>query len=70
MNSKSFLYILRILSFDIKSNPGPVYNNKSLDPNVFKSKGIHLIYLYVNRLLSKIDEIRYIAEGVNAALIE
>ena len=37
--------------------------------NVFKSKGIHLLHLNVNSLLPKIDEIRYIAECTNAAVI-
>ena len=71
-NNKSFLHILLILSGDITLNPGPVYNNKSLDSNkcnVFKSKGIHLIHLNVNSLLPKIDEICYIAECANAAVI-
>ena len=72
MNNKSFLRILLILSGDISLNPGPVYNNGSLDSNewnVFKSKGILLIHLNVNILLPKIDEIRYIAERTNAAVI-
>ena len=71
MNSKSFLCILLILSGDISVNPGPVYNNESLDSNewnVFKSKGIHLIHLNVNSLLPKIDEIRYITERTNTAV--
>ena len=72
MNSKSFLRILFILSRDISLNPRPVYNNESLDSNewdVFKSKGIHLIHLNVNNLLPRIDEIHYIAERTNAAVI-
>ena len=72
MNSKSFLDILHILSGDVSLNPGPVYNNQSLDSNecnVFKSKGIHLIHLNVNSLLPKIDEICYIAECTKAAVI-
>ena len=61
INSKSFRRILLILSGDISSNPGPVYNSRpscSNDWNVFKAKGIHLIHLNVNNLLLKIDEIR------------
>ena len=56
---------------DISLNPGPVYNNESLNSNewnAFKSKGIHLIYLKVNSFLAKIDKIRYIAECTNAAV--
>ena len=57
---------------DISLNPGPVYNNDSLDSNewnAFKSKGIRLIYLKVNSFLPKIDKISYIAEHTNAAVI-
>ena len=61
-----------ILSGDITLNPGPVYNNESLESNkwnVFKSKGILLIHLNINSPLLKIDKIRYIAERANAAEI-
>ena len=71
-NNKSFLRILLILSGDISLNPGPVYNNQSLHSNewnVFRSKGIHLIYLNVNSLLTKTDEICYIAECTKVAVI-
>ena len=51
INIKLFLRILLLLSSDISLNPGPVYNNQSLqsnERNVFRSKGIHLIHLNVN----------------------
>ena len=72
MNNKSFFRILLIVSGDISLNPGPVYNNQSLNSNewnFFRSKGIHLIHLNVNSLLPKVDEIRYIAERTKAAVI-
>ena len=72
INIKLFLRILLLLSSGISLNPGPVYNNQSLqsnERNVFRSKGIHLIHLNVNSLLPKIDEIRYIAERTKAAVI-
>ena len=72
INNKYFLRILLLLSGDISLNPGPAYNNQSLHSNewnVFRSKGIHLIHLNVNSLLPKIDEIRYIAERTNTAVI-
>ena len=71
INNKSFLRILLLLSGDISLNPGPVYNNQSLnsnESNVFRSRGIHLIHLNVNSLLSNIDEIRYIAERKAAVI--
>ena len=73
MNNSSFIHILLILSGDITLNPGPVYNNQSLDVNewnVFRSKGIHLIHLNVNSLLPNIDEICYRAERTKAPVIE
>ena len=36
---------------------------------IFKKRGMHLIHLSINRLLSKIDEIRYIAKLTNATVI-
>ena len=35
----------------------------------FKSKGLHLNHLNINSLLQKIDELRYIANSSNAAVI-
>ena len=72
MNNSSVIHILLILSGDITLNPGPVYNNQSLDVNewnVFRSKGIHLIHLNVNSLLPNIDEICYRAERTKAPVI-
>ena len=42
---------------------------ESSEWNVFKSKGLHLIPLNINSLLPKIDELRYIANSSNAAVI-
>ena len=72
INNKSFLRILLLLSGDISLNPGPFYNNQSLDSyewDVFRSKRIHLIHLSVNSLFPKIDEIHYIAERTKATVI-
>ena len=47
-------------------NPGPVYNHHPLNLkewDIFKIKGFHLLYLNVNSLLPKIDELS------NAAVI-
>ena len=57
---------------DINLNSGPKNNLQPLNSNkwnVFKSKGLHLIHLNINSLLSKIDELRYIANSSNAAVI-
>ena len=56
--------MLLLFSGDISLNPGPVYNQSlhSNEWNVLRSKGIHLIH-------PKIDEICYIAERTQAAVI-
>ena len=71
-NNKSFCRLILILSGDISLNPGPVYNHHP--PNLkewdkIKIKGLHLLHLNFNRLLPKIDELRYIAKLSNAAVI-
>ena len=37
--------------------------------NVFKLKGIHLIHLNISNLLPKINELRYVANSINVAVI-
>ena len=37
---------------------------------VFRSRGLHLIHLHINILLSKIEELRYIAKSTNATIID
>ena len=72
LNNKSFYRILLLLSGDVSLNPGPRNNLQPLDSsewNVFKSKGLHLIHLNINSLLPKTDELRYIANSNNAAVI-
>ena len=65
-NNISFYRLILILSGDIGLNPGPVYNHHPLNLkewDIFKIKGFHLLYLNVNSLLPKIDELS------NAAVI-
>ena len=72
INNKSFHCILFILSDDNILNPRPVYNSQSSCSNkwnVFRAKENHLTHLNVNKLLPKIDEIRYIAVSANVAVI-
>ena len=71
-NNKSNYRILLLLSGDISLNSGPKNNLQPLnssDCNVFKSKGLHLIHLNINSLLPKTDELRYIANARNSAVI-
>ena len=72
LNNKSFYCILLLLSGDISLNPGPKNNLQPLDSNelnFFKLRGLYLIHLNINSLLPKIDELRYIANSSNAAVI-
>ena len=71
-NYKSFYRLILILSGDISLNPEPVYNHHP--PNLkewdkFKIKGLYLLHLNSNSLLSKTDEVRDIVKLSNAAVI-
>ena len=65
-----FYQILLILSGD-SLNPGPcqtqLNDDKTWDP--LKTKGLHLCHFNVNSLLSKIDEIRDIANRIKPAVL-
>ena len=66
-----FYQILLILSGDISLNPRPcqtqLNDDKTWDP--LKTKGLHFCHLNVNSLLSKIDEIRDIANRIKPAVL-
>ena len=65
-----FYQILLILSGDISLNPGPCQTQLNDDKtwDSLKTKGLHLCHLNVNSLLSKIDEIRDIANRIKPAV--
>ena len=61
-----------ILLGDINLNLGAVYDHHPpnlKEGDVFKIKELHLLDLNINSLLSKIDELRYIAKPSDAAVI-
>ena len=69
-NHSAYHKYIILLSGDISLNPGPnqtLLSNDIWDP--FKKRGLHFLHLNVNSLLPKIDEVRYIAEKSNAAVI-
>ena len=71
-NLNSFSQLLLLLSGDISLNPGLVHQGTlqcSNEWNVFKNRGFHFIHLNINSLLSKIEELRFIAKSTNAAVI-
>ena len=66
----TFLKLLLILSGSVELNPGP--NNNITNSNqwdVFSKRGLHLLHLNINSLLTKIDELRSIAKQCDAAVI-
>ena len=68
-NNFLFYRLLLLLSGDINPNPGPhdpQFDNKW---ELFKKSGLHLIHININSLIPKIDEIRSIAQKINAAVI-
>ena len=71
-NLSSFSQFLLLLSGDISLNSGLVDQGTlqcSNERNVFKNRGLHFIHLNMNSLLSKIEELRFIAKSTNAAVI-
>ena len=66
-----FYQILLILSGDISLNSGPCQTQLNVDKtwDPLKTKGLHLCHLNVNSLLSKIDEIRDIANRIKPAVL-
>ena len=48
------------------------YSKEHDDPkwNIFEKKGLHVLHLNVNSLITKIDEIRFIVKQSNDSIIE
>ena len=70
--SISKLSLLLLLSGDIRLNQGPIHQDTlqcSNEWNVFKNGGLHFIHTNINSLLSKIEELHFIAKSNNAAVI-
>ena len=63
--------MILLLSGDISLNPGQPHNSQidSLSWNVFDKKGLHFLYINVNNLLLKIEEIRFIAKKSEVTVI-
>ena len=70
-NLSSCSHLLLLLKA-ISLNPRPVHQDTlqcSNEWNVFKNRGLHFIHLNINSLLSRIEELRFIAKSTNAAVI-
>ena len=59
------------MSGDISLNSGPNQTNDQLTENlkVFKNRGLHFIYLNINSLQLKIDELRELVKASNATVV-
>ena len=71
-NSNSYYRLLLLLLSDISLNPGPFHKLEPLDQNewnIFKHRELHFLYLSINSVLPKIDELRHIARLTKAAVI-
>ena len=64
-----FFHMLLLLSGDIHPNPGPheTHIGKMWEP--FEKRGLHLLHININSLLSKIDELRSIISKTNPAIL-
>ena len=72
INNKSFYRLLITLSVDLSLNPVPVCKHeilKTMEWDISKTKGLHLMHLNTKSLLPKIDELRYVTKPSNAAVI-
>ena len=68
----SFSQLLLLLSGDIILNPGLVYRGTlqcSNEWSAFRNRGLHFIDLNIDTLLSKLEELYFIAKSTIAALI-
>ena len=66
-----FYHLLILLSGDVSLNPGP---SQYLPDNVdkfepFRKRGLHLLHINANSLLSKIDELRDVAGHTKSAIL-
>ena len=75
IQNKNFLHELPSHDYSF-SEDGFYYNVNNLseyvnrnDWDVFKKRGMYFIYININSLLPKIDEVRYIANITNASII-
>ena len=61
-----------VLSGNLDLNPGffKKHQIQKEDFEVFNNKGLHFMYVTINSLLNKIDELRYIASCCSALVIE
>ena len=69
-NLKLYKFLL-ILSGDISLNPRPSHNTPVTDNKFepFNKRGLHVLHINVNRLLSKIDELRDIVSKTKPAIL-
>ena len=71
-NLNSFYQLLLLLSGNVSLNTGP-FRQGTLqclnEWNVFKNRGLHFIHQNINCLLSKIEELHFIAKSTNGVII-
>ena len=70
-NDNSFYSLLLLLLGDISLNSGPFSNPQLFKQEweAFSNRGLHLIHLTINSLLTKIDKLRDIAKRTKAAVM-
>ena len=71
-NYTNFYKLLLLLSGDVSLNPGPIHRSPNISstlPEPLNKKDSHFLYLNINSILSKRDEIRFNANKTKAAII-
>ena len=64
-NKKTFFWLLPLLFDGISFNPGPINGSQQYKHDqyaFFKQRGLYFVRLNINSLLSKLDELQYIAK--------
>ena len=71
-NYTNFYKFLLLLSGDLSLNPGSVQRSPDISSTIWEplnKKGLHFLHININSLLSKKEEIRYIANKTKAAIV-
>ena len=63
-----FIYLLILISDDIRLNLGPTYQDRQMKLNFFKTKDLHFIYPKISSLQPKIEKLQPITKSTKASV--
>ena len=71
-NNKNYFRLLLLLFGDYSLNPGSIDSSPQCNSDqwaVFKKRSLHFVHVNINSLLSKVDELQYIAKLSEVAFV-